>query len=157
MAGLRLIGADAPRLFRLLMVEALLLGATGTAIGIPIGIVLAALLRGMVADSMGEIFQLRFAVAAMTSPAAAARDRRAGRRRRVALRVVVRRPARDRARAAGGHASGESTHASRASPSAASSCGGSSRSGRECRALVGEVRWHSGAWETSARRCGTPR
>jgi putative ABC transport system permease protein len=62
MAGLRIIGADGAQLFRLLMLEALVLGATGTLLGIAIGIALAGLLTGMVSDSMGIIFQLRFPV-----------------------------------------------------------------------------------------------
>lgn len=62
MAGLRLIGADADRLFGLLMVEALVLGALGTISGIPVSIVLAKLLCGLVSDSMGVIFKLRLSV-----------------------------------------------------------------------------------------------
>jgi putative ABC transport system permease protein len=65
MAGLRLIGADAGRLLRLFMVEALVLGVGGTLLGIPAGIVLARLLTGMVADAMGVIFQLRFPIEAL--------------------------------------------------------------------------------------------
>jgi putative ABC transport system permease protein len=61
-ALLRITGADAPQLFRLLMTEAIVLGVTGTLIGIPVGIGLGWLLIGMVSDSMGVIFQLRFPV-----------------------------------------------------------------------------------------------
>jgi len=62
MAGLRLAGADAAQLFRLLMLEACVLGIAGALLGIPIGIGMAWLLIGMVADSMGVIFKLRFPV-----------------------------------------------------------------------------------------------
>ncbi len=62
MAHLRLIGAEGAQLFRLFMCEALALGVLGVGIGIPIGIVLAELLTGMVSDSMGVIFQLRFPI-----------------------------------------------------------------------------------------------
>src|SRR5207302_158923 len=61
-AGLRVTGASADQLFRLLMLEALVLGVAGTGLGIPGGIVLARLLTGLVSDSMGVIFQLRFPV-----------------------------------------------------------------------------------------------
>jgi len=60
MAWLRLIGADSSQVFRLLMLEALVLGTVGTALGLGVGVVLARLLCGVVSDSMGEIFQLRF-------------------------------------------------------------------------------------------------
>jgi len=62
MAGLLIIGAESKHLFRLLILEALVLGIVGTVIGIPCGIVLAQLLTGMVSESMGIIFQLRFPV-----------------------------------------------------------------------------------------------
>jgi putative ABC transport system permease protein len=62
MAGLRLIGADSKRLFRLLMLEALALGLMGAVLGIPVGIAISQLMIGMVADSMGMVFQLRFPV-----------------------------------------------------------------------------------------------
>ena len=65
MAGLRLTGADPGQLFRLLMVEALILGTFGTLLGFATGVVQARLLSGMVADSMGIIFQLRFPVEAI--------------------------------------------------------------------------------------------
>jgi putative ABC transport system permease protein len=65
MAWLRLVGADGQRLFWLLMTEALILGTIGTISGVPTGIVLARLLSGAVADSMGVIFQLRFPVDAL--------------------------------------------------------------------------------------------
>ena len=61
-AGLRVTGASADQLFRLLMLEALVLGVAGTGLGIPGGIALARLLTGLVSDSMGVIFQLRFPV-----------------------------------------------------------------------------------------------
>ncbi len=57
---LRVVGADARQIFRLLMLEALLLGTLGTALGVSAGTVLASLLSGMVTDSMGIMFQLRF-------------------------------------------------------------------------------------------------
>ena len=60
-AGLRVTGADRSQLFRLLVFEALLLGSIGTAVGIPAGVLLARLLAGLVTESMGVIFQLRFA------------------------------------------------------------------------------------------------
>jgi putative ABC transport system permease protein len=66
MAELRLLGAEEGRLFRLLMIEAGILGTVGTLLGIGSGIVLARLLSGMVADSMGVIFQLRFPVERLT-------------------------------------------------------------------------------------------
>jgi putative ABC transport system permease protein len=59
MAGLRRIGATPAQVFRLLMLEALVLGAVGTLLGIAAGVVLARLLVGMVTESMGVIFQLR--------------------------------------------------------------------------------------------------
>ena len=62
MAWLRVVGADAQRLFRLLMMEALVLGVIGTAVGIVYGIALAYLLAGMVGDALAVIFQLRFPV-----------------------------------------------------------------------------------------------
>jgi len=61
-AGLQLIGADARQLFRLLMLEALLIGVVGAVVGLGLGIVLARLLSGLVSDSMGVVFQLRFFV-----------------------------------------------------------------------------------------------
>src|SRR5262249_58871438 len=62
MASLRLAGADPAQLLRLLMIEACILGALGTAIGIPLGVALGKLLLGMVSTSMGVIYQLRFPV-----------------------------------------------------------------------------------------------
>ncbi len=61
MAGLRRLGATQRQVFSLFMFEAFVLGALGTAAGLAIGIVLARLLSSMVTDSMGVIFQLRFA------------------------------------------------------------------------------------------------
>ncbi len=60
MARLRVIGAEGSRLFRLLMIEALLLAALGVLVGLGAGIVLAHLLVPLVTQSMGVIFQLRF-------------------------------------------------------------------------------------------------
>ena len=60
MASLRLVGADARRLFRLMMLEALILGVVGTLIGMVLGIVQARILSHTVTDSMGIIFQMRF-------------------------------------------------------------------------------------------------
>jgi putative ABC transport system permease protein len=62
MAHLRVIGAEGARLFRLLMLEALVLAGCGAAAGIVLGIGLAALLIGMVAESMAVIFKVRFPV-----------------------------------------------------------------------------------------------
>jgi putative ABC transport system permease protein len=62
LAGLRFIGAEPAQLFRLLMVEAFVLGTLGALLGIPSGILLARLLTAMVSDSMGVVFQLRFPV-----------------------------------------------------------------------------------------------
>jgi putative ABC transport system permease protein len=70
MANLRLFGAAPSRLFGLLMLEALVLGMTGVAAGIPIGIALAHFLVGHVAASMAVIFQLRFPVHDLTLPVA---------------------------------------------------------------------------------------
>jgi len=61
LGGLRRIGATPRQVFTLLMLEALILGSAGTGLGIGVGIVLARLLTSMVTDSMGVIFQLRFA------------------------------------------------------------------------------------------------
>lgn len=66
MAALRLQGAERSQLFRLLMLEALVLGVLGVVAGIPIGVLLAMLLTGMVSDSMSVIFQIRFPVEALT-------------------------------------------------------------------------------------------
>jgi len=66
MAGLRVAGAEGAQLFRLLMLEACILGVVGTMLGVPIGIGMAWLLIGMVADSMGVIFKLRFPVQTLT-------------------------------------------------------------------------------------------
>jgi putative ABC transport system permease protein len=62
MASLRLTGAEPARLFRLLMLEAGILGAAGTAIGIPLGLVLGHLLLGAVSTAMGIVFQLALPV-----------------------------------------------------------------------------------------------
>lgn len=64
-AGLRLVGADPRQLFRLLMMEALVLGVTGAISGTVIGIIFAKLLTGMVAESMGVIYKLRFPTSAL--------------------------------------------------------------------------------------------
>jgi len=62
MARLRVIGAAAGRVFQLLILEALILGTVGTAVGMVVGMGLAWLLSGMVTESMGIIFQRRFPV-----------------------------------------------------------------------------------------------
>lgn len=64
-AGLRVIGADARQLFRMLMLEAIVVSMVGTALGLANGIALAWLLCGLVSQSMGVIFQLRFPVEAL--------------------------------------------------------------------------------------------
>lgn len=69
-ATLRVFGAESPRLLGLLLLEAVVLGLAGTAVGIPYGIGLARLLVGHVATSMGVIFQLRFPVDVLTLPLA---------------------------------------------------------------------------------------
>ncbi len=61
MARLRVIGAEGGRLFRLLMIEALTLSAIGVVAGLGVGIALAHMLVPLVTESMGVIFQLRFA------------------------------------------------------------------------------------------------
>ncbi len=66
LATLRRIGATPGTVFALLLLEALLLGIAGTAFGIAVGVVLARILTGMVTDSMGVIFQLRFGAAEQT-------------------------------------------------------------------------------------------
>ncbi|HEY2386131.1 MAG TPA: FtsX-like permease family protein [Candidatus Binatia bacterium] len=62
MAALRVAGASGDQLFRLLMVEAVVLGTVATLIGFVQGVVLAWLLSPLVSESMGVIFQLRFPV-----------------------------------------------------------------------------------------------
>lgn len=62
LAGLRILGADGTRIFRLLMAEALILGIVGSLFGLGFGIVLGNALLPMVTDSMGINFQLRFPV-----------------------------------------------------------------------------------------------
>jgi len=59
-AHLRLIGVTRRQLFRLLTLEAFILGAIGALLGIGLGIPLAWLLSGTITTSMGVIFQLRF-------------------------------------------------------------------------------------------------
>ncbi len=66
MGGLRRIGATPRQVFWLFMFEAAVLGAVGTALGIGVGIVLAHFLVGMVTNSMGVIFQLRFSAGTQT-------------------------------------------------------------------------------------------
>lgn len=61
-ALLRVVGAPTSALFALMMLEAGVLGLLGTVLGTVQGIILARLLSGMVSDSMGVIFQLRFPV-----------------------------------------------------------------------------------------------
>ncbi len=67
MARLRRLGATSGQVFRLFMIEALILGIIGTAIGVAAGMLLARLLTGMVTESMGVIFQLRFPTNAGTA------------------------------------------------------------------------------------------
>jgi putative ABC transport system permease protein len=62
LARMRVIGAAATRVFRLLMLEAFILSTLGTLLGTVIGLTLAVYLSGMVTESMGIIFQLRFPV-----------------------------------------------------------------------------------------------
>ncbi len=66
MGELRVSGATESVLFRLLMIEAAVLGAVGAVLGVAYGIGLSHLLTGMVSDSMGVIFQLRFPVESLT-------------------------------------------------------------------------------------------
>jgi putative ABC transport system permease protein len=66
MGELRLLGAKGSLLFRLLVIEAVILGALGSLLGMFGGIGLAHLLTGMVAESMGVIFQLRFPIERLT-------------------------------------------------------------------------------------------
>jgi putative ABC transport system permease protein len=66
MAGLRLTGAAEDQLFRLLMIEAGILGIVGTLIGVPLGIGLAYLLTSVVSDSIGVILQLRPSIDTLT-------------------------------------------------------------------------------------------
>jgi putative ABC transport system permease protein len=66
LASLRLTGAEPARLFRLLMLEAGILGVVGTAIGIPAGLVLGRLLLGAVSTAMGIVFQLTLPVERLT-------------------------------------------------------------------------------------------
>ncbi len=60
MSALRLVGAQPGTLIRLLLAEALIAGVLGAILGVAFGIGLAHLLVGMVAGSMGVIFQLPF-------------------------------------------------------------------------------------------------
>jgi putative ABC transport system permease protein len=60
MASLRLMGAEGADLFKLLLVEAVLLGGVGAVIGVPGGVGLAWLLTDLVSESMGTVYQLRF-------------------------------------------------------------------------------------------------
>jgi putative ABC transport system permease protein len=66
MAGLRLTGAAEAQLFRLLMIEAAILGTIGTLLGLPLGVGLAHFLSGFVAESIGAIFQLRASIDSLT-------------------------------------------------------------------------------------------
>ncbi len=59
-ARLRRIGATPTEVFSLFMLEAFVLGLFGTLLGVGVGVLLARLLTGMVTESMGVIFQLRF-------------------------------------------------------------------------------------------------
>jgi len=60
--ALRLIGADARRLRRLLLVEAAALGAVGAISGVVLGVVLANLMVAILGNVMGTMMQLRFVV-----------------------------------------------------------------------------------------------
>lgn len=62
MGELQHIGAQASQIFLLVMLEATILGSIGAVAGVAIGIVMARLLSGMVADSMAVIYKLQFAV-----------------------------------------------------------------------------------------------
>lgn len=66
MARLRLIGVERGQLFRLLMLEALLLGCVGSLLGIIVAYPLAWLLTGTITGSLGVIFQLRVPVETLT-------------------------------------------------------------------------------------------
>lgn len=63
---LRVLGSTSALVLQLLMIEALVLGGIGTAIGIMNGIVLSRFLTGMVSDSMGIVFQMRLPIEALT-------------------------------------------------------------------------------------------
>jgi len=63
---LRALGAEGRQIGRLLLLEAALLGAAGTALGVGAGLVLARLLTRLVTESMGVVFQLRFPVEELT-------------------------------------------------------------------------------------------
>ncbi len=65
MVQLRVLGADSRSIFRLLMLEACVLGTLGSMIAIPSGTALARLMISMVTDAMGVVFQLRFPVEAL--------------------------------------------------------------------------------------------
>lgn len=60
LAGLRIIGADGGKIFRLLMLEAIVLACAGAVLGVGTGLLLGWLLLPMVTDSMGINFQMRF-------------------------------------------------------------------------------------------------
>jgi putative ABC transport system permease protein len=65
-ARLRVIGVSKHRMFGLLMSEALILGCIGTAVGISMGVGLARVLTGLVEETMGVVFQMRFALEELT-------------------------------------------------------------------------------------------
>ncbi len=70
MASLRITGADPGQLFRLLMLEASILGALGTALGIPLGLALGRVLLDAVSTAMGIVFQLTLPVERLAVDAA---------------------------------------------------------------------------------------
>jgi putative ABC transport system permease protein len=62
MAELQVLGANPQSLFRLLMLEALILGTIGSVAGFLYGLGLAWFLAGPLGDALGVIFQLRFPI-----------------------------------------------------------------------------------------------
>ena len=62
LATMRLLGAEGPTLFRLVVAETLLLGLTGSVLGAGVGILLGRLLLGLVGQTMGTMIQMRFVV-----------------------------------------------------------------------------------------------
>jgi putative ABC transport system permease protein len=61
-ATLRVLGADRTTVFRLLLMEAFLLGAAGSALGVAIGVGLGRLLLSLVGTTLGTMEQMRFIV-----------------------------------------------------------------------------------------------
>ncbi len=62
LATLRLLGADGPTLFRLVLAETILFGVVGSVLGAGVGILLARLLLGLIGQTMGTMVQMRFIV-----------------------------------------------------------------------------------------------